>query len=165
MIPEGTKEFTANGKTYRIESSLSFDRWRDMQRIEAELSFASTMEQQREGIKRIYQALNAKEGLADAAVIAKNMLIGAASIDEKWIPTILKLCALFVNEVDEDRRTITQAQIEAKIRDWNEEGIEAVSFFKLALGVLPGYASAYRDASRIGSGGAVVEDRQTIKSS
>lgn len=152
VLDPSQKTFEANGKMYYIESSISFDRYRDMQKMEVELSFASTMEHFREGIKKIYDTLNSRDGkMADAAVICHNLLLGAASLDEKWTPPVMKMCALFINTKDEDRTTINQAQIDEKINDWTMAGIDAVSFFRLALGSIPGFQSAYNEASQLGS--------------
>lgn len=152
VLEPGQKSFTANGKEYFIESSISFNRYRDMQRLEVMLSFASTMEQFRSGIKKVYEALNTREGkMADAAVICHNLLLGAAALDQKDTPVIMQMCALFVNTKDEDRSKITQAQIDSKIEDWGNSNIDAISFFRLALGSIHGWQSAYNEASQLGS--------------
>jgi hypothetical protein len=150
-IESGTRSFEANGKTYYIETSMSIDRWRDYQKMEVELSFGQSFKEIREGLKEIYTALNAKDRLADAAVLTKNLLAGVATIDENRTPTVLKMCALFINTKDEDRTCIDQRRIDEKVEDWSRAGIDHASFFHLALGSIPGFLSAYKESSHDGS--------------
>lgn len=157
-----SKNFTANGKEYRIESSLSFDRWMDMQRMEVELSFGTDLQSILKGLKDIYSALNARDKLADASVITKNLILGVSTLDDKRIPTVLRMCALFINYKDEDRTVFTEALAQEKINDWRTEGYEINGFFQLALGSIPGFLSAYSDAIQSGFPSQPEEERSEI---
>lgn len=151
VITPEMKTFTANGKVYRKDKTLSPSRWADMQRLELETAFGTTMKDHAKAWMDIYKALQAKEGLADAGYIAKNMILGIASLDNNRVHTGLKMCALFINYEGEDVRSINEKQIADKVNDWNEGGIDVMSLFTLALSAIPDFLSAYTNASRLSS--------------
>lgn len=147
VLPPDAKEFVANGKTYRIMPTISFERWVDKQRIELELSFGYDTKDIADGLKSAYAQLN-KQEFADAAVSIHNMLMGISSINNDRAPAALRMCALFINTPGEDPRSITEAQIQQKINDWKEEGMDMVSFFHLALGCIRDFTAVYSSISQ-----------------
>ena len=66
-------------------------------------------------------------------------------------PTALRLCCLFINREDEDRRYIDEDLITEKIEDWKKEGIDMASFFGFASATIPGLKNLYEESSRITS--------------
>lgn len=150
VIPPDAKSFMANGKEYFIEGGLSFERWMEQQQLDPEIGLNATFDGFFKSVKKVYGHLNSREGLADAAVDCHNIMAGIASLDRSRTPSILKLCALFVNTKDEDRTIITEAMVAEKVKDWSVEGIEVASFFRLALGSIPGFLSAYDEITKSG---------------
>lgn len=151
------KEFVANGTTYRIAQSLSYDRWKDMQLLEVELGYGASVAELNKGLGEAFDLLN-KQKFAEAAVRISALRTGLAALSDDRIPTILQLCCLFVNRKDEDIRTITPELIRSKVDDWRAEGIDIVNFFTWALAVLPGFMRAYADATKPSS---LIEKKQS----
>jgi hypothetical protein len=149
-LEPGQTQFTANGKEYRIEKNLSFDRWRDFQKMEIELSFGQTMQQFVDMLIDQKKHLN-KTNFADAAVLNQNLLLGVATMNDGRWPAIVRMCTLFINYKGEDPNKIDEATIQEKINDWRTEGYAMGGeggFFLLALAAIPGFASAFQNASR-----------------
>jgi hypothetical protein len=138
--------FMANGKKYIIESGFSIERYAFYQKYQIELGYNCTFDKMFQEWERVVMLAN-KLQFSDIVIIAYNMSRAIAKLDEKE-PAVLKLCALFVNEENEDRRTITEDMITAKIRDWQEEGIDVGDFFTLASNTITGFITAYKKVSQ-----------------
>ena len=145
--PEIGYKFTANGKEYVIESSLSIARSIEATKLELELFNLSTSVI-KSTLIQAYNDLNGnnKEKMvkfADAAVKIHNL---ANSLEKNLkfedLP-VLRYCALYINHEGEDRRTITKEQINTKINDWQEGGLDLAGFFLLVLSVLPSVRKEY----------------------
>lgn len=135
-------EFTANGKRYIIESSMSIDRYAYFEKVEIELGFTRTFADVYDQITLAMADINAhKQG--EAYVKLYNVANGIKQIEKKK-PSMLRYCALFINEEDEDRATITEDQINSKINDWAAEGFDYTPFFEFALISLPGFRERYK---------------------
>jgi len=138
----GLSSFMANGKKYFIESTMSIERYTKFQQLELELSFNLSFKQLFDTLNTVYDLLN-KGKLADASVHVYNAMRGFANLEEKE-PFVLKYCALFINEENEDRRIITDDMITKKIEDWQEEGYAIQDFLALALYSIPDYIKSYQ---------------------
>ena len=149
-LDKGAKEFTANGREYRIYPNMSFDRWRDMQKMEVELSFGVGMAQMVEKLQEQKKSLN-KLDFVDASLINRDLILGVASLNDNRWPAVLRICTLFVNYKGEDITKIDEQTIAEKINDWKVEGYDMGSFFQLALGAIPGFLSAYQNATQSSS--------------
>ncbi|HYH14948.1 MAG TPA: hypothetical protein VD794_07005 [Flavisolibacter sp.] len=136
-------EFTANGKRYIIESELSIERFSQYQMLEMELGYGLTFKSLYEKLTKVYEQVN-KMKFADAAVQLDNIIRGVANIG-KQDHAIFKMCALFCNTEGEDRSTINQDMIDAKIDDWKKEGIQASDFFRLASSTVRGLYEALQN--------------------
>lgn len=147
ILDPQAREFEANGQKYRIAQTISYDRWIDLQRTELELSFGISTKDIASGLKEAYQKLN-KQEFADAAVTIHNLMMGITTINDGRAPAVLRMAALFINREGEDTKTITEEIIQAKIADWSAAGIDMVSFFRLALGCIPGFIDAYSSLSQ-----------------
>lgn len=140
-LPDGTTQFTANGQEYFVESKLSLDRYRDFQKMELHISFQQGFNGMFNTLKEIYE--KAQKGLlADVAVLAHNAMQGVIDI-EKRRDACFYMCALFINTKDEDRRTITNEQVDAKIKDWTEEGLDTRFFLQCAASLVNGFIPIY----------------------
>lgn len=149
-LEKGQKEFIANGNEYRVSQSLSFDRWKDMQTLQAELGTGFSIDALTTKLKEQRASLN-KMDFVDAAIINHELMLGVAGVDTGRWPTALRICTLFVNRKGEDITTINEDLINEKIDDWRKEGYDMGSFFHLAFSSIPGFLSAYQTASQSSS--------------
>ena len=136
------RSFTANGKTYNIETRLSINRFHQFQIYEKEAGFSLTFESMVGTLKAAYEDLN-KMKAADASVKINNLLAGLINVAEKE-HVLLKMCALFINTDDEDRGDINDDMISQKIDDWSRE-YEVNGFFTLALNTVSGFFKIYNE--------------------
>lgn len=127
------RQFEANGKKYFIESDdISIERWAKYEELSLELQYGTSsfveMHQNWANVTSLANELR----FADIAVLAHNMQTSVINAIERT-PTQLKLCALFINEQNEDRNIISDEIIIRKIDDWRKEGFAISDFFQLAL--------------------------------
>lgn len=144
MDGTGLKCFEANGKTYYMEDELSIDRYITMQGFTIQLGFGVTYEEMQKNWLKQYEYLNAMDFM-NASVSAYNMVQGISKIYSNE-PMILKYCALYFNTREEDRGTITEEQISAKINDWKKEGLGIDGFFVFSLLKVKGLAENYQSS-------------------
>jgi hypothetical protein len=134
------KEFKANGHDYVIEESISYDRWIEWRKVQVELMYGHGADEIFASIKKAYGLLNQKNSeVVEAGIILHNLMSSVKAINDERIPEVIQLCSLFMNRVDEDRRTITPAMIQEKANDWREEGIDMQSFFMYAVNSIPNF--------------------------
>lgn len=137
--------FTANGKTYVIEKKISIARKIECDKLIIEVTGGGNMGENFSDWKKVYELCNDKK-FADIAVLAHNRMEGVKKWQERHDP-VLGLCALFINEENEDRRVISDEMIKAKIKDWSEEGIEYAFFLTMAKGLLKNLTLSWEDTS------------------
>jgi hypothetical protein len=142
-----TKEFMANGTLYRIETTISERRWIAYQKLQVEIGFNVQFHEFFQQLRQAYDKLN-QQKFADAAVIIYNLMSGVKQVGENDTPTIIAMCALFINAEDEDRTIITDEMVEKKRTDWQIEGIDMNSFFQLAVHSIPDFISVYKVLSQ-----------------
>jgi hypothetical protein len=140
------KSFTANGKEYFVETGLSFDRFLMYQMLQIECGYDVSFSTMFDNLKKAYGLLD-KLKLADAAVILNNLMHGISKVEDRKIP-VLQMCALFINTKDENRKEITNDMVDAKIKDWTEEGLDIRPFFPLALSSIQNFSNAWQEISR-----------------
>lgn len=136
-------EFEANGKIYKIETSLSIERFCEFQILEKEFAYSMDFKKMFNELLELREMMN-KLKFVDSAVKLENIVKGIVKIEQKE-PTALKICALFINTEDEDRSIITEDMISNKIRDWKIEGYEVQGFFMLALNTVNGFTDIYNE--------------------
>ena len=137
--------FTANGKTYHIETEMSIQRAVYAEAAKIEMEGGMQLGKQLEDWKKIYELANTLK-FADIAVMAYNNMRGFKNFFETNHP-VLKLCACFINKSDEDRRYISDDLVKTKIQDWSEEGLSMRNFFLLALTFLKADTENYKNAT------------------
>lgn len=140
--------FVANGTTYYIESALSIERFAEYQILEKEAGFSLNFKNIFQELKKVYDLLNGVK-FVEASVSLHNLMTGVAKLEERE-PTLLKICALFMNTKDEDRATINNDMIVKKIEDWKQE-YEIRDFFSFALSTVNGFTEIYAIASQLTS--------------
>lgn len=138
-LPTDTNVFMANGKKYFIEDKLSYNRWLLYQKLEIELTFDISFSGMFNKLTETYALLN-QQRFADASVCVRDLMFGIANNIDKRTHPAYALCALFINQEDEDRTDISETIIKAKIEDWNTEGYSVQSFFSIALNIVPNFA-------------------------
>ena len=143
--------FIANGTKYNIESGLSIERFCEYQILEKEAGFGITFKKVFENLQELHGLMN-EVRFVEAAVLLHNLMSGVAKLEEKE-PTLLKICALFINADGEDRTTINNDMVVKKIEDWKAE-YDVRDFFTLALNTVDGFLEIYANATRSISGAA-----------
>lgn len=143
------RSFTAGGETYYIETKLSIERYAEFQILEKEAGLGTTFENFYTAVSAAYQDLNQLKA-ADASVKLHNILAGCANLERKE-PTLLKICALFMNTKDEDRTTVDEDLISSKIEAWSKE-YDIAGFFRIALNTVSGFFKIYSEMHQIISG-------------
>ena len=141
IIDFSKKHFECEGRKFTLSDSLSFVRYRELQKLNLELGFSSTFEDIHKHILEAWNFLNALK-LAEAAVILHNIMYGVVSLDDKYDPA-LRICALFINEEGEDVAIYDEGKMSEKIDCWGKS-CDALPFFQLAVTLTPGWIAAYR---------------------
>ena len=142
--------FEANGKTYKIEGSLTIERYCEFQILEKELGFGVSFKSMFDTLNVLWTKINKME-FGDAAVTLNDLLRGMAKLEERE-PVFLKICALYINTEDEDRSTFSEDLYTQKIHDWKVEGYDMQDFFTVASNSVNGFIDAYQRITRIISG-------------
>lgn len=142
--------FTANGNTYTIEGDLTIERYAEFQILERELALGISAKDLYSKLNELFTMVNSMQ-FADSAVMLNDLIRGQHKLQERE-PTVLRICALFMNTPDEDRSVITNDMITKKIADWKAEGIAMQSFFAVASSSVNGFIEIYQRVTRIISG-------------
>lgn len=131
------QSFTANGKKYLLEKQLSIQRAVYTEAARIELESGLRFGKYTEDWQKLWALLNDKEKshFGEISVIVYNHLRSFNNFLENVHP-VLKIAACFINEENEDRRSINDDIVNKKIADWIEEGITMNSFFLLVLSFL-----------------------------
>jgi hypothetical protein len=140
------KQFECGGRTFYIQDSLSFNRYRELQRLSIEFGFSTTFIEIFKEVKKAYDYVQTNKNWGDLAVTLYNIIAGVAKLDEKDDPA-LRLCALFINEADEDVTVFDELKIKDKINCWSKE-LDVSPFFHMAVNLVNGWMPAYRVTSQ-----------------
>ena len=136
--------FEANGKKYRVSKSLSVERWRHFEDLQALVGFGRSFQEVFDNVKKAYEALQHPK-IADASVVLHNLLVGIKEkLDRRHNPALL-ICALFINADDEDQKVYDEEAMNRKIEDWQEEGYDVNDFFHLAWNLVPSFIEAFNE--------------------
>lgn len=142
IINFDSKKFECGGRTFYVQDSLSFNRYRELQRISIEFGFSTSFVDLFKTIQKCYDYVQTNKNWGDLAVTLYNTLAGVASLDQKDDPA-LRLCALFINEANEDVTVFDELKIKDKIDCWSKE-LDVTPFFHLAASLVTGWMPAYR---------------------
>jgi hypothetical protein len=146
IIDVKEKQFECGGRTFYIQDSLSFNRYRELQRISIEFGFSTTFIDLYKEVKKSYDLVQTNKNWGDLAVTLFNILSGVSKLDEKDAPA-LRLCALFINEADEDVTVYDELKIKDKINCWSKE-LDVSPFFHMAVNLVNGWMPAYKITSQ-----------------
>ena len=103
--------------------------------------------QTQDEIWEICNSKDDKKGRADIAVIVYNTKKGIKNVEDRKIP-MLTMCALFINEENEDRGIINDDMVSRKIADWEAERLDIVPFFQLAASSIRNFTKVYNEISQ-----------------
>ena len=77
------KKFTCGGRTFYVQDSLSFNRFRELQRISIEFGFSTTFVELFKEIQKVYDFVQTNKNWGDLAVMFYNFLYGVVVIENK----------------------------------------------------------------------------------
>lgn len=135
-------EFLADGKTYKVATEMSINRFKALETLEIEFYYGFTMREMFEKLKAAFMDLN-KTKPADASVKIHNLMKGVADRVDKREPVILRICSLFLNTEGEDVAEWSEELAKEKIDVWAKEGFLIDDFFTLAASIVPGFIKDY----------------------
>ena len=130
-LPDGVKDFTANGRRYIVHEKLTFDAFQQLEDLRFELQAGTSVGDILKGQAKAIGALN-KADFYTAAVILYNCQSAAERIAEKIPHPLLLILTLFVRPEGSDLSRWEQAEALTWINDFNEEGIATDDLFRLA---------------------------------
>lgn len=143
IFPDMTaKTFAANGKTFRIASSLGTHRYEVMERFEIEFGFGVSFKEMFDAWVDQYNCLQ-KQKNADAAVNAYKVINGMTNVDNMQVYAF-KLCTLFMNYEDEDIRYYDEDIAAQKEKDWQDGAIDSRFFFQQAALSVKEFVNVYK---------------------
>lgn len=141
--------FVANGKNYSVNSVLTITRFCEFQILEKELAFSMSFQNVFKEISEacdLFDEARSFGEIAEARTKLDNLRRGIAKLEEKE-PTVLRICALFINTEDEDVSIWNNDLMSRKIEDWKIEGIAIQDFFQFALNSVNGFIAIYKKMS------------------
>jgi len=141
------KYFNCQGRKFYIRDSLSFNRYRELQKIVLEFGYSATFVDIFKNLRIAWDYLNSQKN-AEAAVVLHNIMYGIKSLEEKHDPA-LRLCALFINEEGEDETVFDEGKMSEKIDCWAKE-YAVTPFFQLAASLVPNWINAYKIVTQSG---------------
>lgn len=141
------KHFECEGRKFYLKESLSFARYRELQKINLEFAYSATFHDTFKQIRIAWDFLNNSK-LGEAAVILHNIMYGIVSLEDKDDPA-LRICALFIDEEEEDPTIYDEGKMREKIECWSKS-LSVTPFFQLASNLVPGWISAYQNISQSG---------------
>lgn len=156
-------EFTANGKRYLIKQTLSVERFRWYEKYQINFGYGRSFDNIHKSLEKSVDLANKGKGL-EAWNIIFNLKDCIDKDLDKRAHQAFYLCALFICTEDEDLTKWEETLAERKIEDWNAEGIDAFSFFRIATNLVQGYLTALEGLSQdISQVNKVVEELKDLK--
>jgi hypothetical protein len=146
--------FDCAGKRFIKTESISFNRFKEMQKILLELGFSATFVDIYNNYQKMIEAYNKHDYFA-MSIIAYKSMEGIKNLEDKDHPA-LRLAALFINEENEDVTKYNEAEMKAKIDCWASE-LEVFPFIALAISIHEDWLKIYLKAME---GGSVVPEKQ-----
>jgi hypothetical protein len=141
------KYFECDGRKFYVRDTLSFNRYRELQKLILEFGYSATFVDIFKNLRTAWDHLNSLK-LGDAAVTLHNIMYGIKNLDDKDDPA-LRLCALFIDEEGEDPTVYDEGKMREKIDCWSKE-LSVTPFFQLASRTVPYWTKAYNLVSQSG---------------
>lgn len=140
-LEPGTQYFECQGVKFTITNSISFIRFQKLQEFSLEFGFSATFKDLFKGLREQYELLN-KQKLADAIVLNHNMMRGIVDLEKKNISQF-KICALFINQENEDIEEYDESKMQQKIDLWAKE-FDVAFFLNFAISAVTGYLAGFK---------------------
>jgi len=141
VVDFSKKHFECGGRKFYLKDSLSFARYKELQKLNLEFGYSANFHETFKQIRIAWDHLNNLK-LGEASVVLHNVMYGVISLDEKDDPA-LRMCALFIDEEGEDVTVYDEGKMSEKIAVWAEE-CDVSPFFQLAASLCPDWISAYQ---------------------
>lgn len=138
------KVFECDGSKWYVEDSISFARYRALEEIAIEFGYSATFADIFKNLRKLWDNQNQLK-FAENSVLIHNMMKGIVNLEEKKPDAALRICALFINEENEDRLEYNETKMREKIDRWGKE-CDVRPFFHLAGSVVNGWLPAYKIA-------------------
>lgn len=139
-----------SGKTYKIEpEKISTKRFREYEILSLMLAFSSDFKTFYTTLTEIIKQI---EGLTNIGQIfailskLKNLVAGIGNYTQNSEPKIIRFCALFCNEENEDVTKFENDMIKDKFDDWGH--IPIADFFFLVSELIPSFKKSYQVVKR-----------------
>lgn len=143
------KYFECQGRKFYLKDTLSFNRYKELQKLVIEFGYSATFIDLFKNIKTAWDHMNALK-FGDAAVTLHNIMIGIKNLEDKD-DAALRMCALFINEEGEDGTVYDEGKMKEKIDCWAKE-CAVTPFFRLAANLVPSWINAYKIVTQSGFG-------------
>ncbi len=141
VVDFSKKHFECSGRKFYVKESLSFMRYKELQKLNLEFGYSANFHETFKKIRVAWDHLNNLR-LGEAAVELHNIMYGVVSLDEKDDPA-LRLCALFIDEEGEDATIYDEGKMSEKIACW-AESCDVAPFFQMAASLCPDWINAYK---------------------
>jgi len=139
-----------SGKIYKIEpEKISTKRFREYEILSLMLAFSSDFKTFYTTLTEIIKQI---EGLTNIGQIfailskLKNLVAGIGNYTQNSEPKIIRFCALFCNEENEDVTKFENDMIKSKYDDWGNVPIS--DFFLLVSDLIPSFKKSYQVVKR-----------------
>lgn len=149
------REFTANGKKFIIRSPnegigiYRFSKMEDMGGVLGfDASFKSLVKSQKKYEEIYHEDIPASFKAKKMLLNSHAVLDGITSAAKNRYAKAFFMCTLFIVRPEEDLTKWNQDYSQAKIDDWNAAGLNEQDFLDLALNILPGFISAYKQQNK-----------------
>jgi hypothetical protein len=141
------KFFECQGRKFFVRDTLSFVRYRELQKINLEFGYSASFQDTFKHIREAWDFLNQTK-LGEAAVVLHNVMFGLVNLEEKDDPA-LRICALFIDEEGEDPTVYDEGKMREKIECWGKE-LSVTPFFQLASDLVTDWISAFQIVTQNG---------------
>ena len=155
VIDFNEKYFDCGGRKFFLKDTLSFTRYRELQKLNLQFGYSGTFLDVYNNVKEAYDCLN-KVKFAEGAIMLYNILKGIADLENKYDPAWMT-CALFLDEEGEDPTVYDEGKMREKVDCWSKE-LDVSPFFQLAASLVPGWINAYKTSTQDGSKEEVNEE-------
>jgi hypothetical protein len=147
IIDFSKKHFECDGRKFYVRDTLSFTRYRELQKLILEFAYSATFVDLFKNIKTAWDFMNSLK-FGDAAVTLHNIMMGIKTLEDKD-DAALRMCALFIDEEGEDPTVYDEGKIREKI-DCRNKQCSVTPFFQLAANTVPSWTKAFRLVSQSG---------------
>ena len=139
-----------------LKMITSFERFMKHEDFEVEMGYNLTWEKLFQEDKECYELLNKSKPI-DVGIIIHNRMNKIKTRLEDRVHPAWKICALFINEKDENRAVYDEILMKSKIDAWKKEyGVQG--FFTLAVNLVNGFIPNYNEALK-----AISQQEQKLK--